>query len=582
MIHVEPDFRTGMWQFRAELGSFTGGFSFAPYLKRVPLSETVALAPERVFLEDSVTLKVPMTAEYARRVSADLKAMGFRVEGSSEARVLFGLLASVPSDGSFWKLMGELPKDLFFHQKLAICFALDRDRAFAGNVGFFLDMGLGKTRATLEVVLRRGGPTLVLAPSFVVPGWRDEARRWTPSLCPLLMTGTRQEKIAALNHALALKASFPVLLITNYETLLDDGFFKEFKKFGFRTLVCDESLWVKNPSAQRSRRAYQLSKVIPSRMLLTGTPISQSVEDIYSQYRVLDDRIFGTHLGAFRERYCEIEQRMMGGNVFREVVGQKNVPELRKKMYSCAIQFTKAQCLDLPEKRYMTRMVELTSEQRRAYDSLSKAFLAMVQGEMIEAMGALPQMVKLAQVASGFAYAQDGSLVRFRENPKLDSLMDFLSGLPVDEKAVIWGTFHGELDWIAESLKETFGNGCVVILDGRLPQSERETAIQAFQMGGTVRFAVCQIAAVSSGVNLHRAATACYFSNPWSYALRIQSEDRIHRIGQKASCLYVDFIASETMDEAHREALFQKADLSRRITRRQWERLVQGRWEEKE
>src|SRR5690606_4111181 len=127
-------------------------------------------------------------------------------------------------------------------------------------------------------------------------------------------------------------------------------------------IIADESHRIKTPSAQQSKAMRRLGKLAAYRLLLTGTPVTQNPLDIWSQYAVLDEGIFGRSFYAFRNRYA-----IMGGYNNHQVVGYKNLDELVEKAHRIAFRITRSECLDLPPEVYTDIPVQLSPRTRAIY-----------------------------------------------------------------------------------------------------------------------------------------------------------------------------------------------------------------------
>lgn len=560
MIQVEPDFKRGVFVYKSptELPTSIGDLVGVEYSK--------------------LEARVPFDSELVSLVRAQLRSAGLKVQASAEAIEAFKYVVSQEKTLQNQVAGLEnlaLPDDLYFHQKLAIRFAHARNYA-----GLFLEMGLGKTRCALELLKlsKWRGHTLVLAPKSVLGAWQKEASRWSPDNCrAFIASGTAAQKAKDLEdfyrycRVAGDSGSSIGILVTNYETILSDRFLRPLLRFGFHTVICDESIYLKNKAAKRTRAAWKLAKSAKHRLILTGEPMTQGIEDLFGQLGFLSTDIFGKTIGPFRNRYCDIEVKHAGGNSFQEIVGHKNLDELSRTTFKHCITLSKHQCLDLPPKIYQTRYVTMSSEQRKAYRRMNDEFIANIEGDIVYANGILPQIAKLTQITSGFAYSDDKA-TEFAENPKAKEVQDIAQDVCRRGKLVVWCRFRAEVD-ILRRVLAPFG---VVFIDGRVEQQVRQEAINLFQDDPSKRVFVGQIQAAGMGITLTAAHTAVFYSNSWSLSERKQAEDRIHRIGQGNACLYLDLICKDTIDEAILEALTSKATLSKQVTKKEWGKLASG------
>lgn len=438
----------------------------------------------------------------------------------------------------------------FKHQIIAFKFAVDNP-----NVALLLDMGLGKTFVAVNVidyfrtVRSIGKPALVVIPLSSFETWEREFKECGSDARVVSCHGSRARKIDLL------QGEGDVFLIT-YESL--KGLTEEVKKRQWGYCVLDESTKIKNAQAERAKAACEVGRVCERRMILTGYPITQSYIDIYGQYKFLDPRIFGTSFHHFRSRYC-----VMGGFNDKQVIGYTNIKELTEKMFSRAIRFTKAECLDLPEKTYQTYRFDLDANEKKAYDELKKQLVLQFKTggngdgpkitKQVTAQNALVAGLRLVQICSGYV----GGVVQLDEceapvlqdvgESKIKLLEEVLESVPDTESMIIWCRFKHNLKQIQELLTKKGISS--LAFSGELSALERKAAIEAFQ-AGKVRAFVGIINAGGHGLNLTRASYVIYYSQDYSIERRMQSEDRAHRIGQTKNVTYVDLVARATIEES--------------------------------
>lgn len=595
MIRVEPDFRSGSFRF---LGSFDEVIR-EHVSKQFP---AVGVSPRE--------LRAPMEAVLVRELTEFLGPFVGPVRLTPEAKETWrwvqqaGLSRkdTVSASALASALISVLTRDggLFLHQRISLDFALARPHA-----GLFLEMGLGKTRVSLLAARERcrdeRGHMLVVCPRAVISTWRDEAAKWLQwgtdeGENVFLVRGTKRQKLTAWQAATAFMAAewtdadeahLPALVVTNYDTLLDPVLVRAFARAKWSAICFDESTYLKNHRAQRSRFAWRSFRAAPHRMILTGEPVTQGPEDLFSQMRVLDEEVLGTRIASFRERYCVVEPRRFGPQRFNEVVGYRNLDDLGRRIYRTCIQFQKHECLDLPAKTYTTREVEMTPQQAALYKEMCDDFVGWLRtaegAHEVLAHGALPRIGKLQQITSGFCYVEgDGrKAIRLDRSPKMDALAEIVEELALRRKVICWCCYQEEVDWATETVRaaivhQTRGLWPVVAVDGRVSDEVREERLTRFRDDLDCRVLVAQIASLGHGVNLQSASASIYVSNPWSYEQRLQSEARTHRIGQQNQCLYVDLVCPGTVDVSVLDALQRKSSLSELVTMKQWERFARG------
>ena len=198
------------------------------------------------------------------------------------------------------------------------------------------------------------------------------------------------------------------------------------------------------------------------------------------------------------------------------------------------------------------------------YDQLKRNALAIIEDEgMISASTILTQLLRLQQVCSGFAKLEDGRMIKVPSN-KLTELMSVLE--ETDGKVIIWGNFTHDLEIIGEALTKQYGAESVELFYGGTPGEERQLIVEKFQnKDDPLRFFVGQPRTGGYGLTLTEAKTVIYYSNGYDLEVRLQSEDRAHRIGQVNKVTYIDIVADKTSDEKILRALRSKIDISSQV-----------------
>ena len=439
-----------------------------------------------------------------------------------------------------------------------------------GSVAFFLDMGTGKSLTTVAVTgrlfldghIRR---VLIIAPSSVCPVWPAEYRRFADfSHRVTMLLGSRDRRLEALKRLKAMHDDSSALCVAviNYESTWRLS--KELTAFGADLIVCDESQRIKSPTAQQSKAVHRLGDLARYRMILTGTPIQNDTRDLWSQYRFLAPEVFGKSYYAFVNRYT-----VLGGYGNHQYLGPRNLEELTRKAHAIAYRVTKAECLDLPEKMYEDRTVELEDEALALYRRVQKESYAVLDdGQEVTAGIVLTKLLRLQQITGGFLTDDDGR-TQCVSTAKLDATEDIVCSLCVDEgkKLVIFARFRAELDALQERFEKLLaplGLKYVEIM-GDVPLKRRGEIVSQFQEDPATRVFVGQIDACAEGITLTAADTVLYYSVNWNLAKYMQSQDRIHRIGQRNRCTYLHLVVPETIDHKIQAALRKKEDLAKTV-----------------
>lgn len=482
----------------------------------------------------------------------------------------------------------------FKHQSDVFKSSRDRD-AFA----LLMEQGTGKSKVTIDTTcwLYNTGKidaVLIVAPNGVnrnwvinelpahVPDYIQYAAAWYCSG----PNKKEEESICRVKKHQGLK-----VIAMNIEAMATPKGVDFAKNFllSYRTmLVVDESSTIKNPKAIRTKNLLKLSHLAKYRRILTGTPVTQGPLDVFTQFTFLDPHILRTQsYYAFRNRYAVLREMRNNGRAFQQVVGYCNLDELIDSISSHSFRVTKAECLDLPEKLYSKRYVQLSDEQRKIYDQLKKTVVAELDGMTMSAPLALTKLLRLQQVVGGFFVPDPDIVVSEAEdyaqgalpfnpdapkgpqpidatNPRVESLVSLLE--ETSGKVIIWARFRSEIAAISGRIRETFGGDSCVEYHGGIDNASRSDNVRRFQTDKACRYFVGHVQAGGKGLTLHAASTVVYFSNDFSLENRLQSEDRAHRIGQVNHVTYIDMVATDTLDEKIVTVLRSKKNIADLIT----------------
>ena len=344
-------------------------------------------------------------------------------------------------------------------------------------------------------------------------------------------------------------------------------------------LAIDESTAIKSQKARRTKAVIRLGQFAKYRRILTGSPVTQSPLDLWAQCRFLDKNLLtdvGDNYYQFQHRYAIVKRRQVGTHAFNLVVGYRNLDELSWQLRAFSSRIRKHECLDLPPKIYTQRNIALTEDQTRIYNELREFALARIDAldetthwYDITVNNVMTQLLRMQQVLSGHTKTDDGDLVEIPDN-RLNELMTCLD--EVEGKVIIWSRFRHDVQRISQALIKKHGADSTVVYFGDTSDEDRTKGIEKFQEGKAVYF-VGNPQTGGYGITLTKAQTVIYFSNSFDLAVRMQSEDRAHRIGQVKNVTYIDFIAEGTIDEKIVKALRNKMDIASEVlgeNLRQW------------
>ena len=432
----------------------------------------------------------------------------------------------------------------------------------------FLEMGLGKTKIAIDEAAQlheenRIDRLLVVAPNGVHLAWEREIEKHAPGSLKRNVFGWRgsltKKEESALARSMKNATELTVLLL-NVEALSTSTKAKDLVRsfVGPRAMfVVDESSRIKNPGAKRTKFVVAAGRRCGYRRILTGTPVTQSPFDLYSQFMFLDPMILGfPSYRSFCHRYGEFstEEAKRGRQpdgtfekewTYEKVVGYRRLGELTRTIASHMVRMRKEDCLDLPAKIYEVVPIVLTPQQRALYKSMDKDGVAEFDSFEVLSPLRITRLMKMSQIVSGFLIDED-QIPRIipGRNPKLETFIDIVSNHT--GKVLVSCRFHHEIRLIRDTLREM--GETVVEYHGEVSTKDRRAGVEAFQKDPKVRFMVGQEKALI-GETLTAADLMIYWSNEFSYEARYQSEDRLHRIGQDKSVVYVDLVGEKTVDE---------------------------------
>ena len=443
------------------------------------------------------------------------------------------------------------------------------------NFAYFMEMGTGKTKVLIDnlAMLYDKGKVdgaLIIAPKGVVKTWYEqELPTHLPNhienvtvLWQANITKKQQEKLETLYE---IETALHILIM-NVEALSTDKGVKFASKFlnSHKTLMAiDESTTIKNPSAKRTKNIIGLGKIAKYKRIMTGSPITKNPLDLYSQCEFLDPWLLDfTSYYAFRNRYAEMKTMHLRGRSIQVVSEFKNLSELSETVKTFSDRVLKEDCLDLPPKNFTKRHIVLTHDQRKIYDQMKKAAVAILNGKVTSTMTVLTQLMRLHQITCGHFTADDGT-TQLIPNNRVTELMNVLS--ETEGKAIIWANYQRDVNQIIKNIVKEYGPGSVVDYYGLTPQEDRQDNIRKFQNDDKCRFIVGTPQTGGYGITLTQANTVVYYSNGYDLEKRLQSEDRAHRIGQKKTVTYVDLIAEDTVDEKIVKALRDKINIASEV-----------------
>ena len=433
------------------------------------------------------------------------------------------------------------------------------------NFAYFMEMGTGKTKVAIDNAAylyqdKRIDFAFVIAPNSVYQNWKKEIDVHCPEDTNIYTWKVSKDKTFKMDPD---KLTF---VLMNVEALSHASGKKwlesKLQKHGMRSMIIlDESTSIKNLRASRTKAIIKLGQLARYKRILTGSPITKSPLDLFSQCAFLDKKLLGyDNYTVFKAKYAVMFSIERGGYNIQIPKYYVNLEELEYKLKNFSYRVRKKDCLDLPEKMYVQRYVDLPDEQRKAYEQLKESALMILRDAEVSYNNKLTELLKLQQVANGFVKTNEGDIVDFKTNAKLNELMNIIG--ETEDKCIIWANYVHNIESIKKKLAETYGVDSVVSIYGKDSVDVRNQAVEKFQNNDECRFLVGNPTVGGYGLTLTAAKYVIYFSNSYNLEVRQQSEDRAHRIGQKSQVTYIDIICRDTIDQMVLHNLENKIELS--------------------
>jgi SNF2 family DNA or RNA helicase len=460
----------------------------------------------------------------------------------------------------------------FEHQRAALGASWNKT-----EFAYFMEMGTGKSKVLIDnlAILYDYGnvdSAIIVAPKGVYRNWVElEIPKHLPDhiqcrvICWSPNPNKREkEQLVSLFEP----TNDLVIFVMNIEALSTKkgvGFAEKFLISHQSLFTIDESTTIKNASARRTKAAIKLGKLAKYRRILTGFPVTKSPLDLYSQCAFLDEDLLGfASFYSYRNHFAVLQKRSIATHSFQQIVGYRNLEELKDLLNKFSFRVLKKDCLDLPDKMYTTREIELTPEQKRIYKELKDYAIAQLDdAEFVTTTSVITQILRLQQVLCGFTRTDAGENITIPSN-RLKELMATLE--EVEGKCIIWANYQHDIQSIVSEIAKIYGPNSVAHYYGKTAAKERPLIVSLFQdPNSPLQFFVGQPRTGGFGLTLTAANTVIYYSNSYDLETRLQSEDRAHRIGQTNKVTYIDLIAPKTVDEKIIKSLRSKINLATQV-----------------
>ena len=425
---------------------------------------------------------------------------------------------------------------------------------------YFMEMGTGKSKVLIDnisMLYDKGkiNAALIIAPKGVYQNWHDSE---IPThlvdhidkkmvLWQAMINKTQEKKLDTLFEA-GEELHILIMNVEAFSTKKGVAFASKFLNCHNTLIAIDESTTIKNPGAKRTKNILGLSKYSKYRRILTGSPVTKSPLDLYTQCYFLSPWLLDhSSFYTFKNRYAVMRTANFGGRSVQIVVGYRNLGELSEKL-----------------KNFSYRV--LKDEQKKVYSQMKQTALAFLNGKAATTATVMTQLMRLHQITCGHFTSDDGT-TQVLKNNRIEQLIDLLH--EVHGKVVIWAHYRHDIETIVEHIKKEFNtdvDNSVMTYYGDTSVEDRQKAIKEIQdPDSPVRFLVGTPQTGGYGITLTAASTMIYYSNGYDLEKRQQSEARIDRIGQTKPMTYVDIIAEDTVDERIVKALRKKINIASQV-----------------
>mgnify|MGYP003109213028 CR=1 FL=1 len=450
--------------------------------------------------------------------------------------------------------------------------------------GYFMEMGTGKSKVLVDnmaMLYDKGkiNGALIIAPKGVYNNWftQEIPIHLSSHIKPKMVLWTAStSKAKDKEYQSLFETGYDLhILIMNVEALSTDKgrlFAGKFLRAHRALMAIDESTTIKTPTAKRTKAIVALGKEAYYKRILTGSPVTKSPLDLFSQCYFLDPFLlnFFSYV-SFRNRYAIMRRVLINGRSIQLVAGYQRIEELERSIKPFSFRVLKEDCLDLPKKLFIKHRVELTKEQRQLYDQMRTTALAELNSKVMSTSTVLTQLMRLHQITCGHMKTDNDEVIELKNN-RIKDLLNLIED--IDGKVIIWANYVHDIQNIIKAISHEkdeegnlkYGKESIVTYYGAINADKRQDNIKKFQdPNSKVRFFIGNPQTGGYGITLTEAKAVIYYSNSYDLEKRLQSEDRAHRIGQKNNVTYIDMLADDTVDEKIVESLRSKVNIATEI-----------------
>ena len=421
----------------------------------------------------------------------------------------------------------------FEHQKDTASFLTMNKKAFCFN-----EQGTGKTASSIwaaDYLMKQGkvNRVLVVCPlSIMDSAWRNDLFSFAMHRTVDVAYGSKDKRKKIINSG----AEF---VIINYDGV--DIVKEEIANGGFDLFIVDEATHYKNAQTKRWKTLNKLIGEDDWLWMMTGTPAAQSPLDAYGLAKMINPLSVPRFYGSWRD--------MVMWRVTQFAYKPKETAkDTVYKALQPAIRFTKEECLDLPDMTYTKRFIEMTSQQKKYYETLRKKMVMQVVGEEVTAANAAIGLNKLLQISAGAVYTDDGDTVQFDIKNRYQALKEVID--ESSQKVLIFVPFKHVIDLLTNKLR---ADGVTSeVIRGDVPAPKRTEIFARFQDQPDPQVLIIQPQAAAHGVTLTAANTVVWWGPTPSLETYAQANARVHRSGQKHKCTVIQIAGSNAEKRIYR------------------------------
>lgn len=426
---------------------------------------------------------------------------------------------------------------------------------------------LGKTKVAIDFTAIKHMKkdvtrALIVCPLSALGVWEDELELDMPvGYKAIVLTGSVDEKAEVVKAYK--RTNELVIFITNYDSLIprqrggkktESPLLKALIKFEPQMLIVDEMHYAKNGNAERTKAVYKIRKLAHWVMGLTGTPMPKNPLDIFGQYKILDETIFGTNFTKFRNEYA-----VMGGYLNYQIIDWKNMKEMAKKIHSIAYRVKDTEAENLPELIIQDIPVYFTDKTKKLYTQMAKEMIVELEnGEDITAAIAIVKIQKLQQICGGFIMRNDihedangNPVVDKRTFPvgteKMDVFMELVDKYIDKHQMIIGCRFVWEINQIEANLRKKYPDHDFAVIKGGVSGEDRANIKRKFQSDPNLKAIIFQVGAATA-MTLTAGDVGILYSCSRKWDDYWQWLKRIHRDGQTKSVLILRLLVRGTID----------------------------------